>query len=250
MQETSIVRVCSSDGGNAHAGFLSGGASDDKYHRGEEVDSSSTSEITTDSSLLVSYDSNSVHAAAVSLHEEKDLDDENSEGVMPVEVKLFYTTKNLSKHYSVIRHGGINVPPWRELRKESAALLKGVWLRVGDLVKVQCSTMDPMLVAEIAEIRDLQDGRHLLRVFWFKNRLSALRLLHMEDGRDINPHNFRWVKVAHTQVIMWDTVDRLLRDDERRKAMTDNVLCYLPKNQVQLVPKDSSTARWTRVWRY
>lgn len=192
-------------------------------------------------------ESPSVPCTAVADHdsEESDAEDDNPNSQLPLEKKLYFMQSNCSKYFRVNRYKKAGVPKWKLLPRKTSVLLGDVELKVGDLVETQLNT-NPMAVAEIAEICDLQDGRHILRIYWFAKRLSALERLRKAGSRDTIPSNYRFIKKAHTQVIMWDTVKRQLNLEERKKCKTDEVF-YCTGERTQLYSADSETVGWTKV---
>lgn len=169
---------------------------------------------------------------------------------MPLEKKLFWVNKNACSNFQVVKYPRRPVAEWVELDTQDWAPLEGTVLRVGDLVELH-SWWDPMAIAEIADIRPLKDkeGRYVLRIYWFIRRLSALQKLGEEGNSNIIPSEYRFVKTAHTQVVLWDTVIRVLSADEREMAMTHMVLRYLDNGKVELHPAHSEDVAWTRVQR-
>ncbi|KAH7016645.1 hypothetical protein B0J12DRAFT_417369 [Macrophomina phaseolina] len=177
---------------------------------------------------------------------ESDSDDEPASSRLPLEAKLYFIPQkeNCSKGFSVRKYKNVDLPAWKLLPRKPSVLLRDVELRVGDLVEMR-AFWDPKPVAEIAEICDLQNGRHMLRIFWFIKRLEAVERL-PETVRI--PESYRYIKTAHTQVVMWDTVARPLHEKEQMGCKTDQVLLYTKKGH-ELFHADSRPVRWTKVER-
>lgn len=188
------------------------------------------------------------NSPAITVSDEAPSDAESGISVsrLPLEEKLFFVVHDTSRKFRVVRYRNANVQRWHLLPRERLAIFQGMELKVGDLIVCQVLT-DPMAVAEIVEIRAVEDGRRLLRIIWFVRRLSALKELGAERESDIIPSSYRFVKSAHTQVIVWDTVKRVMDVEQRRKCMTDQVLCYLGRGRARLCPADSGLAKWTVV---
>ncbi|KAH7021678.1 hypothetical protein B0J12DRAFT_687337 [Macrophomina phaseolina] len=162
----------------------------------------------------------------------------------PPEDRLYHVKHNTTKHFRVCRWRGARVPRWKDLELEYSVELQSVELRIGDLIVVVVSGQADA-VAEIAEIRAVGDGRHVLRVFWFLDRDSVLPKLDDIERTEF-PTEFAYVKAAYTQVILWTTTRTLLDDLFKAKVLPNRILCYRDDGTLFLRPHTAPEVRWTQ----
>ena len=121
----------------------------------------------------------------------------------PPEEQLFHVRRNTARNFKVCRHKGASVPRWKDMKLTTSVELQGVELRQGNLISVVVLGQNDA-IAEVAEIRAVGDGRHLLRVFWFLERDMVIPGLD-DSNRAKFPPEFAFVKAAYTDVISWIT---------------------------------------------
>ncbi|EKG09565.1 hypothetical protein MPH_13352 [Macrophomina phaseolina MS6] len=96
--------------------------------------------------------------------------------------------------------------------------------QVGDLVWIRL-TGEPDALAEIVEAKAVGDGisRILIRIFWCYSRRDVLYIMRQSYPKRFAA-SYKYVKSNHTQVILWDTIQRKITETERRLILPKKVL--------------------------
>lgn len=162
----------------------------------------------------------------------------------PPEEQLFHVRRNTARNFKVCRHKGASVPRWKDMKLKTSVELQGVELRQGNLISVVVLGQNDA-IAEVAEIRAVGDGRHLLRVFWFLERDMVIPGLD-DANRAKFPPKFAFVKAAYTDVISWITTRGPLDSSSRAKILPDRILCYWGDRRTSLELHTAPDVRWAR----
>ncbi|KAJ9651683.1 hypothetical protein H2201_009265, partial [Coniosporium apollinis] len=144
-------------------------------------------------------------------------------------VEYFTVINNTSPAYFIELQGSWSrawhsPKPWDSLQTLESVRWNGTVYRIGDVVYIrEDDESDPIAVAEIAEIRSLDDTRSALRVFWFYSRHTVEGKLCRNDLRAW-PKGRMHIKSTHMDVVMWDCATGKLSEADMQHIWEGKVL--------------------------
>lgn len=138
---------------------------------------------------------------------------------------LFFTVRNeTTANFHVDLVQPARCQPWSALETVPSFEHKSYMFQVGDLVWIRL-TGEPDALAEIVEAKAVGDGisRILIRIFWCYSRRDVLYIMRQSYPKRFAA-SYKYVKSNHTQVILWDTIQRKITETERRLILPKKVL--------------------------
>lgn len=144
--------------------------------------------------------------------------------VMPAQIEFFEIPKNVHKDFEVELVEPARCRPWHELKSLPSFDYREYTFRIGSLVWIR-NTDGSDSLAEIAEAKSVGDGtaRILIRVFWYYSREKKLVDI-LRSSQRLFPKSYKYIKSNHTEVLLWDTIQREITETERAKILRRRTL--------------------------
>lgn len=136
-------------------------------------------------------------------------------------LELFTVRRSKRVNYSIQRKT-VNVPRWRELCSLPSTSHAGVDYAVGDFVYILLQGNKEDAIAKIRDIKDLNDGRRVICVSWCcsEDEAREWRCSNMTEW----PTGYSHMLSTHLQVLMWDTANGRVGEDERGCIVDGKIL--------------------------